>query len=332
MRVRDHETFFALEESKLASESEMEKGVRAVAENVRALVKAPPGDTYAGPVLFEAEAAAQLFADLIGGQATTFRKPVAEPGRPMNLPAGELEGRLNSRILPSSFTIVDDPTQKEYKGKLLVGHYPVDLEGVPAQAVTLIEKGTLKSYLATRTPTRDTAKSNGHARLPGSFGGYVANMSNLFVRTDEGIAPTELKKKFIEMLQQRNKPYGMLIRKMDFPSTASIEELRQMLGGLGARPAALPLLAYRVYPDGREELVRGLRFRALNARALKDIVAAGSDEAHVNFIGNGAPFSIVGGGTYVFGCSVVAPSILFEDLELERPAIEFPKLPVVSAP
>ena len=280
----------------------------------------------------EAEAAAQLFSDLIGSQSAVFRKPVAEPGRNINLPTGEMEGRLNSRILPASFTVVDDPTQKEFRGKPLMGHFPVDLEGVAPQPVVVIEKGAFKNYLSTRTPTRDSKSSNGHARLPGSFGGYTAFASNLFVKSDETIPADGMKKKLIELIQQRNKPYGLLVKKLDFPSSATFEELRGVLGGQGSRPAPLPLLIYRVYPDGREELVRGLRFRGLNVRALKDIVAAGSDEAQFDYMANGAPFAVIGGGNYVFGCTTVAPSILFEDLELERPQVELPKLPVVPPP
>lgn len=78
--------------------------------------------------------------------------------------------------------------------------------------------------------------------------------------------------------------------------------------------------------------MRGLRFRSLNVRALKDISFVGSDEAQFDFIGNGAIFALVGAGNYIVGCSVVAPSLLFEDLELDRPQIELPKLPVVPPP
>jgi hypothetical protein len=332
MRLRNHAFFFANEKPTAANEAAMEAEVRRTADELKALLQAPVGETYSGPVLFEAEASAQLFSDLIGGQAAVMRKPVAEPGRPINLPVGDLDGRLNSRILPTSFTVVDDPTQTTYKGRPLMGHYPIDLEGVKAKPVIVIEKGSLKNYLCTRIPTRDAKSTNGHARLPGSFGGYTAYASNLFVKSEETIPAAEMKKKLLELVQQRNKPYGILIRKLDFPSTASFEELRSVLAGAGSRPAPLPLLAYRVYPDGREELVRGLRFRSLNVRALKDITVAGSDEAQFDYLGNGAPFAIVGGGNYVFGCTTVAPSILFEDLELERPQVELPKLPVVPPP
>ena len=50
------------------------------------------------------------------------------------------------------------------------------------------------------------------------------------------------------------------------------------------RPVSTPILVYKVYPDGREELVRGLRFRGFNARSLKDILAAGDDSAAFEFM------------------------------------------------
>ena len=56
----------------------------------------------------------------------------------------------------------------------------------------------------------------------------------------------------------------------------------------------MPLLVYKVFPDGREELVRGLRFRGLNARSLKDILAAGNDTHVFEFLDNPAPFALIG--------------------------------------
>jgi hypothetical protein len=87
-----------------------------------------------------------------------------------------------------------------------------------------------------------------------------------------------------------------------------------------------------VYPDGREELVRGLRFRSLNVRALRDIVAAGDQEQFFDFIGNGTPLPGISFAGYVSTHTVVAPAILFEDLELEKREEDWPKLPVVPPP
>jgi hypothetical protein len=93
-----------------------------------------------------------------------------------------------------------------------------------------------------------------------------------------------------------------------------------------------PVLIYRMYPDGREELVRGLRFRSFSARAFRDITAASNESGLFDYLENGAPLALMGGGSFVVGCAVVAPGVLFEELELERPEDDVPKLPVVPPP
>ena len=108
-------------------------------------------------------------------------------------------------------------------------------------------------------------------------------------------------------------------------TTACVHGASQSGGG---RPISVPLLVYRVYPDGKEELIRGLRLRGLSVRSLKDIVAV-SDESYVfHYLNTLAPMSMPGTG-YVAPTSVVAPALLLEDVELERPQEELPKLPVV---
>jgi predicted Zn-dependent protease len=259
---------------------------------------------------------------------------VSEPGRQIPFRGSELEGRLGSKVLPAAITVVDDPTQREFRGKALLGYYPVDLEGVTPQPLTLIENGALKAFLLTRQPVKGFTASNGRARIPGPFGHKVAGTTNLFVKTSEPVPAGEMKNKLIELVKQRNKNYGILVRKMDFPSTASFEELRSLAMGAGNNQfVSAPLLAYRVYPDGREELVRGVRFRGLGVRSLRDIVAASDEQYQFNFLGNGRPLAITGFGTsYIYGSSVVAPSILLDDLEMEKPVVESPKPPLVAPP
>jgi hypothetical protein len=94
----------------------------------------------------------------------------------------------------------------------------------------------------------------------------------------------------------------------------------------------MPLLVYKVFPDGREELVRGLRFRGFTARSLKDILAAGDDQRVFEFLDNEAPFALIGSTSFTAETCVVAPSILIDDLELHPAEEEQPKLPVVPAP
>lgn len=333
--LRDAAMVHATQPSGLPSEVELERIAKDVGANVTALAAAPMGDAYSGPVLFDGVAAAQLFADVLGSQFALPRRPVSEPNRPAPFAPSELEGRLGSKVLPAAFSVVDDPTQKELRGRALIGHYPVDMEGVVPVPLNLIENGTLKSMLLTRQPVKGFSASNGRARIPGQFGHKAAAITNLFIKSSDTTAPADLKKRLLTMIGQRNKPYGIIVRKMDFPSTASMDELRRMaaaMGNQGGQIAASPLLVYRVYPDGREELIRGLRFRGLNIRSLRDIVAASDEQYQFDFMGNGAPMALVGAGNYIYGASVVAPAVLFEDLELERPQVEVPKLPLVPAP
>jgi TldD protein len=335
MTVRDSAMFHAIETSGLASEDEIGKALKTMATNVVALSKAPMGEDYSGPVLFEGVAGAQILAEVLGKSLSLPRRPVTDPGRGGAFSGSELEGRIGSRVLPDSFEVVDDPTQKAWSGKPLFGTYEVDREGVVPKPLHLVEKGLLKGYLLSRQPVRGFEGSNGRARMPSNYGASASGVSNLVVTSSMTVPVTELKKKLLEMIAARGKPYGVIVRKMDFPSSASVEEARRVLNGAqsgGSPPLSLPLLVYRLFPDGHEELLRGLRFRGLNTRSFRDVVAAGDDAAAFDFLDNQAPFALMGGAGYVSNATVVAPSLLIDDLELHPLEDELPKLPVVPAP
>lgn len=334
MTIRDSILIQSDDLSELPADGEVTKAVTKVAENLKALSAAPVAESYNGPVLFEGVAAAQIFGEVFGSQLTVPRRPVGEPGRNVPFSPSDLEGRIGSRVLPDFLDVTDDPTQEKYKGIPMFGTFTVDEDGVVAKLVKVVEKGKLQNLLLTRQPVKGFKESNGRARLPGSFGFRVATFGNLFVQASETVKEAELKTKLIEIVKQRNKPYGMIIRKMDFPSTASLDELRSIAArvGQGGRPVSAPILAYRVYPDGREELVRGLRLRAFGVRAFRDILAASSETYVFHVMNNMLPFALVGGASYVAPQSIVSPSLLFEDVDLERPQENLPKLPAVPPP
>lgn len=331
MILRDAVVFHAHDPKDLAAETEISRELARFGENLTALAKAPRGEAYTGPVMFEGNAAGQLFAQVLGKSFVLVRRPVMDPGRQTQFPTGELEGRVGSRILPEWMDVIDDPTQTEWRGRSLFGSYKVDSEGIRPLPLTLVEKGVLKGYLLTRQPQRGYSGSNGRARLPGAFGHDQASFGNLFIKARE--TSPDLKKKLVETIVARGKPYGLLIRKLDFPSSGSIEELRRTLSpGQSGRPMPLPILVYKVLPDGSEELVRGLRFRSLNARSLKDIMAASDETSVFEFLDSAAPLALMGSGGIIAEASVIAPSVLIDDLELDRIEQELPKLPVVPPP
>ena len=324
MIVRDWAIFYTNDASKMFPEADLAKAAREVGAQVTKIAAAPAGENYSGPILFEGEAGAQLMAEILGRNLHIARKPVTAPGAPSQAAATELEGRRGVRIMPESFDVTDDPT------KNLFGKEEVDDEGVPDKTLKLVEKGVLKDFLRTREPVRGYAESNGHARLSGS----QPAPTNLIVTARETSSLADIKKKMIDLCQQRGLPYAIIVRKMDFPSTAPLDEARKMLAGAGAGRSAVsqPLHIYRLYTDGHEEMIRGVRLRGLNARSLKDILVAGNDSVTFNYLENNAPFALLGLGSSSAAVSVVAPSLLIDDLELTKIDDELPKLPVAPSP
>ena len=324
MIVRDSALFYTDDISKMFPEADLVKAARAVGEQVTKAAAAPMGDNYSGPILFEGAASPQLMAEILGRNLHIARKPVAQPGTPGGASVTELEGRRGVRIMPEFFDVVDDPTLP------LFGHEEVDDEGVPEKPVSLVEKGVLKDFLRTREPVRGYNVSNGRARLAGA--GPIP--TNLIVKARETSSLGDLRRKMIDLCQQRGLAYGIVIKKMDFPSTASIDEARKMLAGAGSsgHAVSMPLYVYRLYTDGHEELIRGVRLRGLNARSLKDILAAGDDNITFNYLENDAPFALLGFGSGSAQVSVVAPSVLIDDLELTKNDDEQQNLPIAPPP
>ena len=338
MYVRDSAGIYSRDFQHFPGDTELAGLVRQVAGNVAALARAPAGETYNGPILFEGVAAAQLLAELLGRNLVLTRKPVNEPGRPSLVPVSELEGRMNARVLPEWMDVVDDPTLKEWHGRPLFGNNRVDLEGVVPKPLTLVEKGILKNFLLTRQPVVGFAESNGRAQLPGAFGADSATISNLLITATQTVPVKDLKKQLMQICQARNQTYGILVRKLDFPSSAPVDELRRVMaanardGSGGSHPVSTPILIYKVDKDGKEELIRGVRFRELNVKSLRDIRAAGDDSNILDYLENGAPMALRGAGSYAAEVSVVAPSLLVDDLEVRKLDDELPKLPIVPSP
>lgn len=333
MVVRDGYQAGVLDPRRLPNETVLLAKMKETGDNLRALLAAPTGDSYAGPVLFEPAAAGQLLAQLLGDALRVPQKPISDPSRPFPYAPSELEARLGAKILPEWMDVVDDPSLKTWEGQPLAGYYEFDLEGQRGVAVNVAEKGVLKNFLLTRRPVKGFAVGNGHARLAGGFGHYAASISNLVVKASETVPLADLKKKLIEQIQQRGKPYGILIRKLDYPTGAGLGELRAMLTTAGqGRLVSPPILAYRVYPDGREELVRGLRFRGLSAKTLRDITAASRETALFEFVNNAAPLAASAGTGFLAPASVIAPGLLIDDVELDRQQSDLFKAPLVPPP
>lgn len=322
--------------SQMPKEEALAKLANQVAEETQALAKAPLAEEYSGPVLFEDEAAAQMMAAVLSDALRLSRKPVTQPGQASPFSESVWANRLGSKVLPDWMSLIDDPTAETAGHQPLFGHFEADLEGVAPQTLTLVDKGVLQGFFLTRQPVKTFNQSNGRARLPGRFGTSGTAISNLFVKTEQSVSTKELRAKLLDIVKAANRNYGIVIKKLDFPSTASVDQLQHMFNQLrqegASRSINAPLVAYRLYPDGREELIRGVRFKDFSARNLKDIQAASNKPYVLNYINNGSSYNWANAPGYVTESSVICPSLLFDNLDLDRAQDDLRKLPIVPPP
>ncbi|MDQ2841675.1 MAG: metallopeptidase TldD-related protein [Acidobacteriota bacterium] len=338
-RIWDQQFLTTLDPRRLPDNEALAKAADTVASETEDLSRAPVGEDYSGPVLFEREAAAQMMAQVLTDAVALRRKPIAPPNS--NQPGLQVlesvwSSRVGSKVTPEWLSIFDNPLEKTYEGVELAGYYTVDDQGVPAQRVTLVDKGAFKGFLLSRVPIRNLNGSNGHGRLPGAFGTEEAVLGNVFVQAAQALPEPRLKAKLLERVKSAGLKYGIILRRLDFPSTATLGELQSMArqlqkNGFG-RTLNQPILAYRVYLNGREELVRGLRFREFSAKDLRDIDAASDRPYVLNFVSNGSGLNIADLRTDATTSSVICPSLLFDSVDLARAENEIGAPPIVPPP
>ena len=281
----------------------MEGEARAMGRWMKGLASAPVEENYLGPVLFEGQAAAELFSQLlvpeVGGTPPSDDESGGTPPPP--------SARIGRRILPQGWSVVDDgPAHLD-----LTGVTPVDLEGVPTRRVDLVDDGVVRDVVMSRVPRADRRESTGHARYDG--GRLDAMPAVLDVRAGKTTSPVRLRKKALKLAASLGRDHVLVVRRMspganDGAGTPIESDV----------PAGItsPTEAFRLYADGREEPVRGLQFSGVDRRTLRDIVAATESRGWTTLM-DGPPTS--GRGQGVLGGVPVhwsVPDVLVSELEL----------------
>jgi hypothetical protein len=304
---------------------ELKGQIRRLGGRLASLRDAPLAERYNGPVLFEEQAAAELFARGFAPKLLASRVPVTDDPRTAARLAEDRESfrdRVGARVLPRFFAVTDDPTAGEAEGRRLAVAYKVDDQGVPARETILIVRGILKTLLTDRTPVQGVPQSNGHSRGRGIL------PSNLLVSVTDGLSEDELRREFLLEIADRELEYGILVRRIrnQYHRPPSVSLLPS--SSTRSRPVAL-VEAYRVYADGREEPIRNAEISGLTAASFKDIIAASAERfVHTVPLRRRSPTGSFTSGVY----SLVVPSLLFEDLTIIRPSGEVPKPPVYPHP
>lgn len=326
--VSDRIEFQAASPADLPSDEALRAAATALAERVTAIAKAPILEDYTGPVLLDGEAAPQVFRELLARGLGAQPTPPGE-GRRRFGGGEDLVRYLGKRILPKGLRIYDDPGPQMAGSAFLVGHYLFDEEAVPASRVDLVVDGDLETLLTSRSPTREFAKSNGHAR-----GGGRAGIGTLFVASDEGMSNADLRQALLDAARDEGLDFAIRIPSLRSGAAGQAARIQAMMrgmrggggrGGAGAGPGLPdPTYVVKVYvDDGHEEIARGCEFGDVDLRTLRKIVAVGNTPAVDNQGGAGGRGS---------SSSVVAPAFLVEEMDLFEIQMEGLRKPFLAAP
>jgi predicted Zn-dependent protease len=337
----------------LPSDDDLKTEAKKLAQNLVDLAKAPVIDDYSGPVLFEGEGAVGLvrwtLAPHLGGT------PVPEGLNPTDARqfGGALFRRVGLRALAPTLSIVDDPTARETPvgGKALIGGYKIDDEGVAAQRVEVVKDGVLKTLLTSRTPSQKGQVSNGHARRPGegSGGAFHGSSTNLFLIGKGGVPRKALEQRLVAAARAEGQKYGLIIMQLDDAAVSAEPEStrRELVQMIKSEDQQLPpasLLAYRLYPDGKRELVRGVQLAEVPVRAWKDVIATSTETTTYNYLGateSQLQMRLQAGTDGAIGVevpsggvesSITTPDILLKDIDVNARTTGVRGTPVVAKP
>ncbi len=264
-------------------------------EDVQNLLKAPLIEPYAGPAILDGRAAGVFFHEIFGHRIEGHRQDDETEGQTFSSLVGQ-------QIMAPFLDIYDDPTLFELNDVELNGHYFFDDEGVSAQRAQLVHGGVLRGFLQSRAPTRLFPESNGHGRREAGYG-VVARQANLVVEPQRVVSPETLEQALLAEVERQGLPYGLRFSEITGGYTQTQRYETQAF-------KVMPVMVYRVHPDGREELVRGVDIEGTPLTALSKIVLAGNDFQTFN--------GVCGAESGWVPVSATSPSILVSQIEVAR--------------
>lgn len=289
-------------------------------------------EPYSGPVLFEGQAAAEILAMEFAPNLISQRTPMSASGFSTGSSTKAFQNKIGARVLPEWLSMRATPSTKSYETTAVAGHYRIDDEGMRAEDVQLVEKGYLRGLLSSRVPTRRIDRSNGHQR----GGGAMISVLDLSCEDEDRILNAiDMKERLIELIEDRDLEYGIIIRKV-LDRNIFFTGLIPMLQGdipMSSGQGSVGLLeAFRVYPDGREEPIRGVEVAGFSTFLFKDLMAVGSTKIVHNYLAPAViPSFITGGSQYIIS-TIITPDLLFEDVEVKPREGDLPTPPRLESP
>jgi len=304
------ETFQADTPDGLPSEAEIAAKIARMASDLKALRAAPTAEPFDGPALLSGRAAAVFFHEVLGHRLEGHRQRGDQEGQTFTK-------KINQQVLPQFLSVIDDPTQHSLNGMDLGGWYRYDDEGVAAQRVDVIKDGVLRNFLMSRMPIKGFSQSNGHGRAQAGLMA-TGRQGNLMVSSTHTAKDSEMRQRLIEEVKKQDKPYGLYFEDIEGGFTLTTRSLPQSF-------QILPVLVWKVYPDGRpDELVRGVDIVGTPLAALNRIEITGEKTEVFN--------GVCGAESGSVPVSAAAPAMLFSEMEVQKRAHSRVRPPILPPP
>ena len=309
MELPRYESFYATRAEDLPDDAKIQAAVTRMIADLQALRVAPVLDPYVGPAILSGKASGVFFHEVFGHRIEGHRQKSEGEGQTFKKMVGE-------KLLPENFSVVFDPTLQTYHGQTLAGFYRFDQQGVRAQRVVAVKNGVFENFLMSRSPIENFPHSNGHGRAQAGLA-PVARQSNLLVEVANPVRPKALETQLQDMVRAEGRPFGLRFQDVQGGFTMTGRTLPNAFN-------VLPIIVYRVYPDGREELVRGVDLIGTPLTTFGEIVA-GSDSVVVF---NGVCGAESGG----VPVAAASPDILIRKIEVQKKEKAQDRPPILPAP
>ncbi|NLH39846.1 MAG: TldD/PmbA family protein [Elusimicrobia bacterium] len=295
--------------SDMPAEKDISLDIDKSISELKELLVAENLEPYSGPAILENKAAAVFWHEILGHRLEGHRQKSDKEGQTFAKKVGQ-------KIMPEFLTVYDDPNLESYGGIYLNGHYLYDDEGVRSRKTLLIDNGVLKNFLMQRSPLLNFNYSNAHGRRSSGYMS-VARQGNLIVSSSKTVSYDDLKKMLLDEINKSKKPYGLIISDIEGGFTITRRNMPQSY-------TILIKYAKKIYPDGREEVVRGLNMIGTPVETFSKIVATGDDYDIFN--------GVCGAESGWVDVSAVSPSLLFSSIETEKVNKSNQKPPVLKPP
>jgi len=304
-----YESFVGFTPDALPNDSTVATAVAKMIADLHALKRAPVITAATAPAILSGRASGVFFHEVFGHRVEGHRQKREEE-------AQTFKGKVGEQLLPRDFSVYFDPTERRLGNTELAGYYLFDNEGVSARRVDVVSNGVFKGFLMSRSPIAGFAHSNGHGRRqPGMPA--VARQSNLFVATSKPVPHEQLKRMLVSEIKKQNKPFGLIFDDIEGGFTLTSRFTPNAF-------EVIPVMVYRVFPDGREELVRGVDLVGTPLTVFSRILAA-DDQVRVF---NGVCVAESGG----VPVSASSPAILISQIEVQRKEKAQDKPPILPPP